>query len=95
MIANQKVFDYQELFRQHGILVLPRIGTAGMTQLKAMTKCQRIVSSVGDLMLAKANDVICIVDKLELMTSTAAGSRTYLNLRKEDSNECTLVIRKY
>lgn len=89
IVANQKVFDeeFTSIFKNHGILVLPRIGTQAMAHLKGMTQCKTFLTSIGQL--KSTFDFLTFVDSIELIQRK---NQNYLKLQKTNSNFVTLLF---
>ena len=68
LVANQKVFDskFVDLFLKNGILVLPRIGTQGICQLKSMTKSAFVLTSIRQLHQKCKNNESRVIFEREL-----------------------------
>ena len=82
VIVNQKVveMEFLELFRENGILVLPRVGTKGIQSLQRLLQVPRLIASIGDLV--NAGNLIKQIDELKL---ERINDNTYLSLNKAGS----------
>lgn len=91
IIANQKVveIDIIEVFREKGILVLPRLGTKGIQSLQRLLG-SRIIASIGDLI--NAGNLVKTIDDLKL---ELINDQTYLCLSKSNTHHCTLVLTQW
>ena len=92
ILANQKVFDQQfvEIFRQNGILVLPRLGTKGISHLSALCGTTQLLTSIGALQ-SQSTDFCGFIDEIRLVSDHNDNHR--LKLVKSGSNFCSIQIQ--
>ena len=94
ILANQKVFDQQfvEIFRQNGILVLPRLGTKGISHLSALCGTRQLLTSIGALQ-SQSIDFCGFIDEITLETDHNDNQR--LKLSRKGSNFCSIQIQNW
>ena len=98
IIANQKVVDteFVEIFREKGILVLPRLGTKGIQSLQKLLRLPKIIKSIGELQNPQnRQNPSSIIQSLDELYLEILDNKTYLSFKKSKANHCTIIVTQW